>query len=35
LICNVHRLRSVGMNGPSDDGKGIHRDYVHVQRRAA
>jgi hypothetical protein len=27
--------RRLGMNGPSDDGKGIHFDYVHSQRRAA
>ena len=27
--------RRLGMNGPSDDGKGIHHDYVHAQRRAA
>lgn len=27
--------RRLGMNGPSDDGRGIHTDYVHPQRRAA
>ena len=27
--------RRLGMNGPSDDGRGIHHDYVYVQRRAA
>ena len=27
--------RRLGMNGPSDDGKGIHVDYVHPVRRAA
>ena len=27
--------RRLGMNGPSDDGRGIHTDYVNPQRRAA
>ena len=27
--------RRLGMNGPSDDGRGIHTDYVHPERRAA
>jgi hypothetical protein len=27
--------RRLGMNGPSDDGRGVHTDYVHPQRRAA
>lgn len=27
--------RRLGMNGPSDDGKGIHHDYVHAARSAA
>jgi hypothetical protein len=28
--------RRLGMNGPGDDGKGIHDDYVHeAERRAA
>lgn len=26
--------RRLGMNGPSDDGKGIHTDYVHARRAA-
>jgi hypothetical protein len=27
--------RRLGMNGPSDDERGIHTDYVHPERRAA
>jgi hypothetical protein len=27
--------RRLGMNGPSDDGRGVHTDYVHAQQRAA
>jgi hypothetical protein len=27
--------RRLGMNGPGDDGKGIHHDYVHEGKRAA